>query len=139
MEIIIQGENFRVSWYDPEQSILLFEVLGLWKWDQTYEGIGKLNETIAATDSDIYTIYLFSNNVVALPKGSALPHIRYLMSQEYANERLIIFVGAHSILEPFLGVVGQIYGLRKIVAKYHFVRSLDAALSKIEDDRRSRR
>jgi hypothetical protein len=113
-------------------------VLGQWTWDQAYLGIGKVNETIAATDRDIYTIFLFANNTLIFPKGSAIPHIRYLLSQEYANERLVIFVGSSPIMELFLTTAGKVYGLRRILAKYSFVPTLEAALAKIEADKRSR-
>jgi hypothetical protein len=138
MKEIARGDNFLLTWHDDERTILLFEVLGAWTWDEAYKGIGKINETIAAVDRDVYTIFSFANHAVTFPKGSALPHIRYLLSQEYENERLVIFIGSHSFIQTFLAIVGKIYGLRQVVAKYHFVPSLNAALEVIEHDKRVR-
>jgi hypothetical protein len=60
------------------------------------------------------------------------------VTEEYAHERLVIFVGSNPIMELFLNTAGRVYGLRRILAKYSFVSTLEAALEKIEADKRSR-
>jgi hypothetical protein len=45
------------------------------------------------------------------------------------NEGLSIFVGTHKLLQMIIGALSNVYDMDALTARYHFVATLDEALT----------
>lgn len=136
MDEILREKNYVLGWNDAEHSILQLAVLSEWTWDEAYRAIGKMNEVVAATSYDIYTVFHFSNRHLTLPRsGLSIPNIRALISKDHPNEKLIFLVNSNPMIEMLMRTASKIYFLHTAFAKYRFVPSLDQALTEINQYR----
>lgn len=130
---LLESSNFVLDWYDDTQTILYMKITDRWTWSDAIRGINRINETISATERDIYTIYHFAERVSMVPQGSAFTNLRSLVTVDLPNERLLFFVGINPLLRKFIDIVGGVYGLRSALEKYRFPGSLEAALNTISE------
>lgn len=135
MEIIKDMDGLTLSWYDEDRTILLLHASIQWDWAMGHELVSAANETVLATDRDVYTVYKFEPHVRMVPKGGAgLASLRNFMKVDPPNEKLVIFVGGSLFLQRLIEIASKI-GFRNILDKYHFLESMDAALAVIEKHR----
>jgi hypothetical protein len=137
MSEILRGRNFLVRWHDPQQTVLVIEILDRWTWDDAYYAISQASETAAATSHEIYTIFWFKYEMRGFPDGLVFPKLQELIGMGQPNERLVIFVTANTVLQTFLQITDRIYKLRDYLRKYRFVSTFEHALKIIEKDRQS--
>lgn len=130
---ISPGAKYTISWYDPEKTILICEVVERWSWDESYEVILKMNEWLSTVQHGVYSVFHFQRNASLLPQGkTAIADMRKLMNTEHPNDQLIILVGASSLVTTLVNMAGQVYGMRKILSRFRFVQSFDEALRAVE-------
>jgi hypothetical protein len=133
MHNLLEGHNFRISWYDDAQTILYFEVLGAWTWDEVSTPFNYINQDVLAKRSTpTYVITHFAPKTNVLPYGhgsSALNTLRNLVSQNYDSEQLNISVAAGAFVETLVQLVRRMnIPLQAVMGKYRFVATLDEAL-----------
>ncbi|MBN8591510.1 MAG: hypothetical protein J0M33_07115 [Anaerolineae bacterium] len=133
MEFLYETQTCRYSWYDDAHTIVLFEIIDKWTWQDAYEGVKRLNQTHFETPHDTYTIFHFHGKGIMLPKGaSGIPTLKYLMTLNPPNEKLIVVVSQNAMIEMFLQSISKAYGLAKINMKYRYAKSMEAAVQLIQ-------
>ena len=132
------SENYRISWYDDEHTILLCEVTRRWTWEEAYRVVAQMNEWCSTVNHGVYSVYVFGTNANLLPYGSsAISSIRRLINTAHPNDRLVMFANAGTLVSRLIGIASQVYGLRDIVANFRFPRDFEAALQEIEQHKRT--
>lgn len=126
-----------IRWHEDEEHVLYVEVTRQPTWELVYQVITFINQLIFATPHPVFTVYHFSNYAGILPKGNILTHLSKLVHLDPPNEKLVIFVSETSLLRSFLQMASDIYGLRDILAKYRFCKSLSEAFALIDHYRKA--
>jgi hypothetical protein len=137
MSEILHGRNFLMRWHDPQQTILVIEILDRWTWEDAYLVIPHASKVVGAIPHEIYTIFWFKYDTARFPEGLALPKLQELITMGHAHERLVIFVTTNTVLKAFLQLADRIYKLRNYLVKYRFVSSFEQALTIIQKERQS--
>jgi hypothetical protein len=137
-EIIYEAHNVRITWYDEAHTIDVIETLASWTWKEAEYAIGLLCEAQNKVQHPVYTILRYLNNSSTLPKGGGIfSSLRTIIEYDVPHERLVILVGNNVTLNRFLAMTSNIYGLGRIVGKYRYVSTLEAAFALIERDKAS--
>lgn len=135
--IVAQQNNYRISWFDSEHSILLCEVFDSWTWSQAYQGTQIIAQMIKGVEHPIYTVFFVGEKAPFLPNGTgAINSIKQLMHLSYANEQLVIFVKQSMVVRHFVDIVAKAYRLDKERQKYRFVQTMGEAIWLIEQHRK---
>jgi hypothetical protein len=125
--------KYTLSWYDPEHTILLCEIMERWSWEDTHAVIAEMNEWCSTVQHGVYSVFHFQRNATLLPQGkTAITDVRKLMNTEHPNDQLIIFVGVSSLVTTLVNIAGQVYGMRNITGRLRFVQSFADALEAID-------
>jgi hypothetical protein len=125
--------KYTISWYDAEKTILLCEVKERWSWDEAHALISEMNQWCSTVKHGVYSLFHFQRNASLLPQGkTAISNMRKLISIEHPNDQLLIFIGASTLVATLANIAGQVYGMRKIMARVRFISALDEALNVIE-------
>ncbi|MDW8298475.1 MAG: hypothetical protein RML95_03970 [Anaerolineae bacterium] len=135
-EVVWESErkHLRIGWYDPEQTILVLQVLDRWTWeDAVYSIVRVLNPIIVAkAPQPVYTIITHDRYARFLPKGgNALAALRQILQTDPPNEVLAVFVRQSDVIRSFLGVIIRVYKFANKDAKYRFVESFEQALAEV--------
>lgn len=126
------SERFKISWYDEAKTILLCEVTSQWRWEEAHTVIKSMNAECSTVNHGVYSVFNFHTNTSLMPQGgSAIPNIRALINTQHPNDELIIFVGISNMVTTFIGIAGQVYGMRNILAGFRFVHTMDDAFTEI--------
>lgn len=134
------ARNYKVRWLDDTQTILLLQIESRWTWDDAHVALETLDREIRAVDYDVYTIYHFLPGANKIPSDERIANLKKILSNELANERMIVLVGVESILFTFLSMVTGIYGyLNHNASKIRSVSTLEQAHGLIETARKSER
>ncbi|MDW8298476.1 MAG: hypothetical protein RML95_03975 [Anaerolineae bacterium] len=129
-----ERKHLRIGWYDPEQTILVLQVLDRWTWaDAVLSIAGVLDPTITAkAPQPVYTIITHDRYARFLPKGgNPLAALRRILQTDSPNEALVVFVRQADVIRSFLGAVIRVYKFTNADAKYRFVESFEQALAEI--------
>lgn len=125
----------RIYWYDETKTILIHDALKHWAWEDAYESLSIVNQTIRAHEKPMYTIHWLHPASAAMPKGSSLANLRRLMMEDPPNEQLVIILGASMMVETFIKTISKAYKMMGLLPKYRYVKTLPDALAIIEEHR----
>lgn len=129
---------YTVDWYDERKTICLITSLqSNWTWD---DAIAVVEEQVTLTETvehPVHVIFHFPQQI-NIPRRGAFQTLPRLMENRAKNEDLGVFVGFHTLLSMLLTTAGKVYGLRNLVEKYRFVKTLDDAFAEIERYERER-
>lgn len=130
MYIIESGRLYQTSWLDDDRTIIRLDVSGKWSWQEAVEVVMRMNEVVAATPHDLYTIIQFRNRSF-LPEAGSIGPLRRLIEINNPNEQLIILVNAGDFITKLSALISKTYGLMAIFGKFRFAHTLDEALAMI--------
>jgi hypothetical protein len=134
-EVLQTSPSYRLSWYNPQKTIIVLEITGPWTWDEAFRVIPLLNRMVEAQPHPVYSLYYY--RVVSaslLPKGAGLTNLRKLVEFDPPNEKLVIFIRQDTLTRNFMSLVSRVYGLRQVLQKYRFVASWEEALRQVAAD-----
>ncbi len=136
MEPILTGENYKVTWYDSEKTIVLAHITKRWNWDEASKVMFKVDEQFVNLDHDGFAVYLFERGTNILPEGkSTLLKMREHLLTDPEKQRLVIIVNSGSVVETVLNMALTAYRLSATKSKYRFVRTMNEALAEIKQYR----
>lgn len=134
-QVLQEGNSYRLSWHNPERTLMLMEIFSAWTWEEAFASVPKLNQLIEAEEHPVYTAYYYhSSDVSFFPTGaSSLANLRKIMELDPPNEMLVFFVRQDSLTRQFMNIVTKTYGFRQVLKKYRFVRSFDEVLAQMHE------
>lgn len=112
------------------------EVQHTWTWNDAYAALDELNQLSTSVTHGVYTIFHFIESASTLPRGSAIPNLKNLVSTDQPNDQLTFFVGFSRLLEGLMNITGNVYGLKLVKTKLRFVYTLEIALKQIQQHKR---
>lgn len=135
-EVVWESErkHLRIGWYDPEQTILVLQVLDRWTWeDAVHSIVDVLNPLIVAkAPQPVYTIITHDRVARFAPKGgNAIAALRRILQTDPPNEVLAVFVRQTDVIRSFMNAIVRVYRLANKDAKHRFVNSFEEALAEI--------
>ena len=132
-ETLIQGKTYRVGWYNPERTIMVFDVMGPWHLHEAVEAIRYAREIMVALGHPIHTIFEYDTDYATiLPRGATVSHVRQLIEADIPNGKLVILIRQDALTSTVFNILKKHYLVRQIAAKYRFVNSWDEAMVLIE-------
>lgn len=134
MRPLESGTNYSFGWLDDAETVMCLEITGKWSWDEASDVLLRVNDIIAATPRNVYSILHFKSSYYLPQSGSVAP-LRRLIAIDNPNELLTILVNTNHFLTRLTHTVSSAYGLGRLFGKYRFTPSLEDALRVIEADR----
>jgi hypothetical protein len=132
MDTFFELENGHVTWYDAEQTIAYCHVFGKWNWDDGYSLVKNLNDMVATSPNDVYSIFHLDGPGDMVPPAYAILNLRRMLSlPDPSNEKMTIIITKTAVLKTFLGLVQQLTSVKDKVSTYQYFPSLDGALHHI--------
>jgi len=132
-------ERFKISWYNPEKTILLCDVRERWQWDEARTVIKSMNDHCSTVNHGVYSVFNFHEHTSLMPQGGgAIPNLRALIDTGHPNDELIIFVGISNLITTFISIAGQVYGMRNLLSKFRFVPTMEEAMAEIQKHQASK-
>lgn len=139
MSIVIEptvstvSDNYQVDWYDDDQTIVMVTVSDVWTWNDAELGARRLSKLIKSLDYSVNVIYQYKGTRAAqLPRGNRVfANLKRMMEVSSMQPNAIYMVNASSLMQGFMRILSQAYGLDEIYERFHFVDSLDVALKAI--------
>lgn len=131
-----ERKHLRIGWYDPEQTILVLQVLDRWTWEEaTVSIVNVMNPLIVAkAPQPVYTIITHDRYARFAPRGgNALSALRQMMQTDPPNEVLAIFVRQSDVIRTFLDVIVRLYKTANKTAKHRFVETFEDALAQVAE------
>ncbi|MDW8298477.1 MAG: hypothetical protein RML95_03980 [Anaerolineae bacterium] len=126
--------KYRIGWYDPEQTIVVLQVLDRWTWDDAIHGVAHaLNPIITAkAPQPVYSIIVHEHYGHFVPRGgNPLGVIRYLLQTDPPNDVLSLYVRQSDIIHSLLNVLLRVHKLTNRAFKYRHVETFEQALAAI--------
>jgi hypothetical protein len=93
-------------WDDPEKTILRYEFIGKWTWEELYETIHASWDEVKQLDYIVDSIGDVSGTDGVPP--SVITHVRSLSQNRPENTDLMVFVGANAYLNAIMQTFSQI-------------------------------
>jgi hypothetical protein len=120
--------NTEVHWYDERHHILVMHHVGDWDWER-FHAIFEAARGLASTVNYAVAGVQVMATGLKIPKTSALPHMRTVLTNAPPNLRHTVMVIQSPMMKNFLstmlGLVGGAVGTHKIF----FANSLEEAIS----------
>jgi hypothetical protein len=136
MPPIETNEKYQLSWLDDEKTLLHFEVYPGWTWDDAAHAMPAINQALATVEHDAYTLFHFHPGGSELPRKHTLSNMKWILSKEMPNEKLIILINAQSFLGVTLNILTEVYKHLSINAnKVRHAANLDEALQIVAADK----
>lgn len=133
MDVILSSDLYKISWYDPEHTIVLAHVLKRWDWEEASKVMSLVDAQFLTLERDGFAVYLFERGANILPEGkSTLLKMREHLLSDPEKQRLVIIVNAGSLVETILNMAFSAYKLANTKSKYRFVRTMEDALNEIK-------
>lgn len=116
--------TIQVRWVDETSTVVLFEVLGQWTWDDLNTSMQEMYTMQATVGHAIHCIIdMQAYNKIPL---NALVFGRRKMNQPMLNG-MVVFVGASSSLKTVFDIFSRVY--QGVPEKIRFCDTLEQALS----------
>lgn len=129
-----ESSNIRIGWYDPDQTILVLEVLDRWTWNDAVQSIVHvMNPAIVQkAPQPIYSIFVHDRLAKFAPQGgNALQAMRQILQTDPPNEALAIFVRQTDVIRSFVDVAIRVYRLANKEPKHRFTNTFEEALATV--------
>ncbi|MDX2076504.1 MAG: hypothetical protein SFZ02_08755, partial [bacterium] len=132
-EVLIQEKTYRVGWYNPERTIMVFDVMGPWHLEEAVNAIRYVREMMAALGHSVHTIFQYDTDYATiLPRGATVSHVRQLIEDEIPNGKLVILIRQDALTRTVFNILRKHYSVRQIATRYRFVNSWDEAMVLID-------
>jgi len=118
--------KYKIYWYDDAQTIIVVRPLETYAWKDVYQVFEHVNLEIASVEHEVTTIYDIGEH--PLPKN-AMRAIQIGISMQLENEKLIILVTDNNVLASLINTVSNLYGLKRLTAKYRYVKTFEEAIA----------
>jgi hypothetical protein len=115
--------GLKATWFDTENSIILYEFEGQWTWDDLDVLIGQANVMTNSVAHRVDTIIDLEGNQGM--QAGALLRFRTLTVKAPANWGMAVFVGANEYVENLLITLTKVFP--KIGERYVTARTIDKA------------
>jgi|GEM_PF-3590556 len=95
-----------VDWYDSEQRILKFEVVGSWTWDDLYPQIDRSHELAASVAHDklVHTIFDMLQAAPNIPPN-AISHLQKIAENQAPNAGVTVLVTQSRLVHYFYNLI----------------------------------
>lgn len=117
-------------WYNREKTILYVQFSRGWVWADVYDTLDALYQMQETVNHGVHIIYDLSL-APSVPSYS-MPNLGRLINEEHPNDRLVLFVTTQTMLSKLFDVAVKMYNRRTHKLDYHFVRTIDDALDRID-------
>ncbi len=122
---------WKTTWYDAEETIVLYQPEDPWTWEEFMEGVQKGQAMIRAKPYMVDTIYNLGSNI-HMPDSSALSRFRQPYEADPPNSGVNIIVGAPGLVRMLVGILTSTMGGKE---RFIFPSSMEEALQIIDQAR----
>jgi hypothetical protein len=121
-----------VNWYDDEQTIIRYEIIGLWKWPEFQDAWHQANGMVAGVDHPVDFIVDLTASV--LVPAEATRRFRQLVAAHPRHARAgnVVIVGADKYIVMLWHIMSSFIAFP---FDAHFEADLEAAQQYIQDQR----
>lgn len=136
---VSEAHNYRLGWYDLDQTILVLEILGAWTWQEALEVILEKVRVCALerAPTPIYIVHIYHTRHFPQERG-AIQALRRMTAFDVPNEALIILIRQSSALATFLDIALRAFHTFKYLGKIRSAQNFEQALSLIQADKNAR-
>lgn len=114
-----------VCWDDAERSVLRFDYVGRWTWEELYSAVTEANGLMDTVDHPVtHLIDLTQNGGVP---SNLINHVQQLASLTHRNFEMTIIIGADRFIHMLGDLCFRLAGSRVDRSRYHWAESLDQA------------
>jgi hypothetical protein len=121
-------------WYDEEETIILYEPVDPWTWEEFVDAIRR-GQAMQRTKDHIVDIIYQLHEPIRMPSSSALSHFRDVYATDPENSGINTVIGASSFVESLVGITTSVMGGK---GRFRFVSNMEEALAEIERVRAER-
>jgi hypothetical protein len=125
---------WKVSWYDDEETIVMYEPINPWTWEEFVDAIRRGQDMMRGKPHFVDTIYNL-HPPIKMPSTSALGYFRDVYATDPENSGINAVIGATSFVETLVGVITGVMGGS---SRFKFVSGMEEALAVIEKVRAER-
>ena len=125
---------WNVSWLDAEESIVTYEPVDPWTWEEFVEAIRQGQTMIREKEYIVDTVYQLHPPIV-MPSANALGYFREVYATDPKNSGMNAVIGANPYVQTLVGIITAVMGG---TSRFRFVSNMDEALAAIEEVRSGR-
>jgi hypothetical protein len=130
--------SYNIRWAEGRRDIILVELSERWTWDDMYHLTQEQIAMMATVTHRVHTIFYSNARTVQIPTN-IFTNARRLMNMSHPNEDVKIFVSPPPVVKTLLQMLGKLYGLRDLVAKYWIADSMAHAYQLLDQYEKTRR
>lgn len=116
----------QIYWYDPEQTIIVYEFDGTWTWEDCYVVVDEKDQMLASIEHPVSVIIYARNPSLKIPER-ALCNLRNLVSITRPKETMFVMVGIPPMLRSLFDTLARVYRF-EILKECVYTDTLEQAL-----------
>ncbi|MFZ4827789.1 MAG: hypothetical protein ACOYLB_10570 [Phototrophicaceae bacterium] len=121
--------TYHVGWEDAERTVYHLKLCGRWTWEEWSKAYKESYLTIEQTNHAVDLICSIEDNI---PKGNAVPHLKFVATNQPANLRYTLLVNqVGAFFSELVNALNQQMGWRGLVV----FEMLEDAYSFIDQNR----
>jgi hypothetical protein len=125
--------NVRLTWYNPEKTILMVYYPDGWTWEDFDAAFERGREMLASVEHGVYVIHHSESGFQRFPSGSALTYMKRTSDARPKNLRTSLIVAPYYASNRFLSMLFPILPANKERVLNAAVNSLEEALAQIKE------
>ncbi len=117
-------------WDDAEQSIIRFDYVSHWTWEELYTAVTDVNKLMDSVDHPVTHMIDLTQNGGVPP--NLINHVQQLAALMHPNVEMTVIVGADRFVHMLGDLCFRLAGSRVDRSRFHWAESLEQARFMVE-------